>query len=64
MYLNYVTRWNNLSNKKKKKGKEKKSLLEAFTSRKGNYIAAIQQKNDIHVCVFQADPLDTSLIFM
>lgn len=41
---------NNLSNKEKK-GKEKKSLLEAFTSHKGNYIAAIQHKNDIHICV-------------
>lgn len=43
---------NNLGNNKKEKGKQKKnSLLEAFTSRKGSYIAAIQQKNDIHVCI-------------
>ena len=43
---------NNLSNNKKDKGKEKKeSLLEAFTSHKGSYIAAIQEKNDIHVCI-------------
>ena len=36
---------------KTKKGNEEKQLLRGFTPRYGSRIAAIQQRNDIHVRV-------------